>query len=93
LLVVNATSPLKPASRLKLSSDHVLVSALKPSDDGRGTIVRLFGASGKAERVTLSWSDPVPRRIWLSNMSEEPRQELSNTVDVPAWGIVTLRAE
>ena len=93
LLVANPANSLKPQPRLKLSSNRVLVSALKPSDDGRGTIVRLFGASGKAERVKLSWADPVPHRLWLSDLSEEPAQEIGNSVEVPGWGIVTLRAE
>jgi hypothetical protein len=93
LLVATAFTSQKPEPRLKLSSQRVAVSVLKPSDDGRGTIVRLFGASGTAERVKLTWAEPVPHRIWLSDLSEEPKQEVSNTVDVPAWGIVTLRAE
>ena len=80
-------------SRLRLSSDKVLVTALKPSDDGKGWIVRLFGASGKAEKVKLSWSVPAPSHVWLSDLSEEPAQEAGHAIEVPGWGIVTLRAE
>jgi len=93
LLVAKAPAQSLAKPRLKLSTSRVLVSALKPSDDRRAIIVRLFGASGTTQSVKLSWAEPVPHHIWLSNTSEEPMQELGNTVEVPAWGIVTLRAE
>src|SRR5262249_40114977 len=92
LLVSRASgsSPARP--RLKLSSGRVLVSAFKPSDDGQGWIVRLFGASGKSQKISLSWSAPEPRDLWLSDFSEKPKQRIGRTVEVPGWGIVTLRA-
>jgi alpha-mannosidase len=76
-----------------LSSDKVVVTAFKPSDDGKGWIVRLFGASGKAEKVKLTWAKPAPRQVWLSDTSELPRQAVSGSVEVPGWSIVTLRAQ
>jgi alpha-mannosidase len=79
--------------RLKLSSDKVLVSAVKPSDDGKALIVRLFNASGKAERVKLAWANPAPRQVWLSDTSEQPRGKAGSAIEVPGWGLVTLRAE
>ena len=73
--------------------DKVVITAFKPSDDGKAWIVRLFGASGKAEKVKLSWASPAPRQIWLSDTSELPREKAAPVVEVPGWGIVTLRAE
>src|SRR6185369_9638169 len=93
LVAINASAEYPVKSRLQLSSDKVLVTAFKPCDDGKGWIVRLFGASGKAEKVKLSWSAPAPHQVWISDLSEEPLREASNSVDVPGWGIVTLRAE
>jgi hypothetical protein len=93
LLVTRASSspPAKP--RLKLSTDDVLVTALKPSDDGKATIARLFGASGITRKVKLSWSEPAPAKVWLSDTSERPGATVPGAIEVPAWGIVTLRAE
>jgi hypothetical protein len=93
LIVRKAAGQHTVPSRLRLSSDKVLVSALKPADDGRGWIVRLFGASGQTERVKLTWDKPSPSHFWLSDLSEEPRQEIGRSIEVPAWGIVTVRAE
>jgi alpha-mannosidase len=93
LIVVPASggAPAKP--RLALSSDKVLITAFKPSDDGKARIVRLFGASGETEKVKLSWASPAPRQVWFSDTSELPRQKATPIIEVPSWGIVTLRAE
>jgi hypothetical protein len=93
LIVTKAYGEHAAPSRLQLSTGKVLVSALKPSDDGRGWIVRLFGASGKYQKVKLTWGKPSPKHVWLSDLSEAPKRETGNSVDVPGWGIVTLRAE
>ena len=81
------------ASRLQVEGAGVLVSAMKPSDDGRAIIVRLFGASGKDATAQLTWSDPVPKKTWLSDASEQPLKEAGDRIEVPGWGTVTLRAE
>ena len=93
LLAFKAAGTRPAKSRLTLSSNKVLVTALKPADDGRGYIVRLFGASGKPERVKLSWGEPSPAHVWLSDLSEEPEAEAGHAIEVPPWGIVTLRAQ
>jgi len=93
LICIPASGPASAKPRLVLSSDKVVITAFKPSDDGKAWIVRLFGASGKTEKVKLSWANPVPRQVWLSDTSEQPRTAAAPAVEVPGWGIVTLRAE
>jgi hypothetical protein len=93
LIVAPASGPTAAKPRLELSSDKVVVTAFKPSDDGKGWIVRLFGASGKAEQVKLAWASPAPQHVWLSDTSEKPRDPAGPSFEVPGWGIVTLRAE
>jgi len=93
LIVLPASGPLPAQTRLELSSDKVVVTALKPSDDGKAWIVRLFGASGQPQTVKLAWAKPAPHQLWLSDTSEKPRQKAGPSIEVPAWGIVTLRAE
>ena len=91
--ILAAAGPAPAQPRLGLSSDKVVVTAFKPSDDGKGWIVRLFGASGKPEKVKLAWASPTPKQVWLSDTSEQPRELADASVAVPGWGIVTLRAE
>jgi hypothetical protein len=54
LIAAPASGPTPPKPRFELSSDKVVVTAFKPSDDGKAWIVRLFGASGKNEKVKLA---------------------------------------
>lgn len=92
LVVLPARGPL-PHAPVRLSNQSVMVSALKPSDDGKGMVLRLFGLSDRAEKVTLAWSEPRPARVFLSDNSERPRQACGDSVEVPAHSLVTLRAE
>lgn len=78
---------------LRVEPSDVIVTALKPSDDGKAWIVRLFGAGTEPASATLTWSKPVPRRLWLSDTSERPIQKIIGAVTVPARGLVTIRAE
>jgi alpha-mannosidase len=66
---------------------------MKPSEDGRALIVRLFGASGRDAVTELTWSEPVPKSVWASDASEKPLKPITGPVEVPAYGLVTIRAE
>jgi alpha-mannosidase len=92
-LVVTGPAPTKPQSLVKVEGEGVIVTALKPSDDGKAYIVRLFGSSAKPAQATLTWAEPKPGKMWLSDTSEKALQEISGPVSVPAWGIVTVRVE
>ncbi|MBN1418740.1 MAG: hypothetical protein JXP34_08180, partial [Planctomycetes bacterium] len=81
------------APRLRVEPEDVIATALKPTDDGTGWIIRLFGASGEARRARLIWSDPAPRRIARTDLGEAPGEPIPGEIDVPAWGLVTIRAD
>ena len=93
LLVVAGGSSSSGKPRLKVSGKGILTTAFKLADDGQGWIVRLFGASGKTQKAKLLWADPVPRELWLSNLSEKPLQKVKDAIEVPGWGIVTILAK
>lgn len=83
----------RETSLLRVEPASVIVTGLKPSDDGRALIIRLLGASREAAAARLTWPGLAPKRLWLSDTSERPRREISGDVRVPSWGLVTLRAE
>ncbi len=86
-------APNEITSRLRLDWDDVLVTAFKPSRHGKALIVRLYGASGEPRKVSLAWSDPQPTRVCLSDFTETCGKEIAGPVEVPGYGLVTLRAE
>jgi alpha-mannosidase len=94
-LVVRKASGTVPkvAPLLYVHSKDVLVTALKPSDDGKAWIVRLFGAAGKTVHTKITWAKPEPRQIWLSDTSEKRRRKANECIEVPTYDLVTLRAE
>ena len=91
-LLTHAAGHQPIASLLKISPSDVLVSALKPSDDGKALIVRLFGASGQTRTASLDWVC-APKAVYLSDTSEKAGQKINGPVSVPGFGLVTLRVE
>ncbi|HTZ72660.1 MAG TPA: glycosyl hydrolase-related protein, partial [Candidatus Aquilonibacter sp.] len=77
---------------LFVEPDDVLVTALKPSDDGAAWIVRLFSASGEDRAAKLMWPGK-PRKVWLSGTNEAAGAEAGDSILVPGWDVVTLRIE
>jgi len=77
---------------VRVEPSGVVLTALKPSEDGDAWIVRLFGASGRPERATLTWGEHKDMKAWMSNLAEEQGPPVTGPVDVPPYGMVTLRA-
>ena len=78
-------------SLLRVEPADVLVETLKPADDGHGIIIRLFGASGEKKSATLDWTGHKPKAVFLSNTSEREGETVNGPVEVPGYGLVTLR--
>jgi hypothetical protein len=94
LLAVPARDGERPGpSLLRVEPEDVIVTALKPSDDGRALIVRLFGASGQTRTAALGWGQRQPRAVFLSDTSERPGRRVGDRIEVPAYGLVSIRAE
>lgn len=56
-------------SLIGLTSQHVVLDTVKPAEDGRGSILRLYESSGGREKITLQWSQPCTG-IYLSDALE-----------------------
>jgi hypothetical protein len=66
---------------------------LKPSDEGRAWIVRLFGAGGRTVKTPVIWKGIEPKNIWLSDTGENRLRKWTGPLEVPAYGLVVLRVE
>lgn len=94
LLVVPALDDkLLSVPLLTVSSPDVLVLDLKPSDDRKAWIVRLFNAAAKDRSVKLHWRSPVPQAVYMSDTSEQAGEKVGRTITVPGNGLTVLRVE
>jgi alpha-mannosidase len=94
LLARPARAKASEAPQLQVSPADVLVTAWKPSQDGKAWILRLYGASGKDSSAKIRWGKGCePHAVFLSDLSEQPAQAVKGSVPVPGFGVVTLRAQ
>lgn len=93
LIATRARGQQTPKPLFTLNSSDVVVVGLKPSDDQKALIVRLFGASGKDRKVKLHWGSTQPKSVHLSDTGERPGRSIGDLVAVPGYGLITLRAE
>jgi alpha-mannosidase len=77
---------------LTLEPASVIVTGLKPSDDGRSLIVRLLNVSDSPAAAEIAWPQQVVG-VYSSSTAEREGEVLQGKIEVPARGLVTLRAE
>jgi alpha-mannosidase len=94
-LLVRPAQGAAPSERplLELDTPDVIVASIKPSDDRRAIIVRLFAAAGKRATTRLHWERNAPKAVWRSNLAEERVSAVTGPIEMPGYGLVTLRAE
>jgi alpha-mannosidase len=94
LLAVRAQAT-KPSGipLLTVAPEDVIVTALKPSEDGQALIVRLFGASEQVQSARLTWGGAPPAAVFLTDTSERAGEPIQGPIAVPACGLVSVRAE
>lgn len=79
--------------RLAIDGNGVIATLFKRTDDGKGWIVRLWGASGKSTDAKVRWL-AGPSKMWVSDVAEEKLTPIKDSgVTVPGWGEVTVRIE
>jgi hypothetical protein len=80
-------------SFMRVHPDDVLALTLKPSDDGKAWVVRLFNASGEPRKATLTWPKLAVGKMWRSNLAEKQLDPAPDEVPMGAWELVTLRID
>jgi hypothetical protein len=78
--------------------EHVVLSALKPAEAGAGFVARFQEIAGHASAARLSLPGRPVRAAWRTDLVERDLGPLavvdgSIEVDVPAWGLATVRFE
>ncbi len=91
-VLADAQAP-KVGSLFSIAPAEVLATSVKPSDDGRALVVRLWNAGTRPVQARIAWQAVQPRRLTRSSPAEEAGAAVDGPVDLPPLGIVTLRAE
>ena len=82
-----------PARRsiLRVEPAGLIVTVFKPSEDAQAWIMRLFNTGERSTEAQLSWVEPGPPTVWLSNLAEEQISKLTMPIKMAPYEIVTLR--
>jgi alpha-mannosidase len=93
LLLIPAENRLKDGkSLLSVEPASVIVTSLKPSDDRKGYIVRLYNAGDDLARAVIHWNRGKVR-IFMSNVSEEKNGEVRFPILLPKYGVAAVRVD
>ena len=63
---------------------------MKPVDDGKKIIVRLFNTSADEKSAKFIWGSLRPKEVYLSNLFEEKVEKSDELLKIPGYGIRTL---
>ncbi len=93
LIAAPAAGPAPARSLIGISDGPIMITSIKPSHDGKALILRLYNTGAAAAQATLKWEAVAPKSISVSGLLEAPGAPATDTVDLPAYEVETLRAE
>ncbi len=83
------------SSMLAVSGDEVIVSAFKPAESGKGTVVRLWNLSVNESKCVVSMTDPIKECTSVTHVETdiEPIEVTSGEVELtlPSGAMHTIR--
>ncbi len=80
------------SSLLSIDNGKVHVTAIKPSEDGKAIVVRMFNPTDDVQTVNLN-SGFEYKKIYLAGMDETIKHEISNDIELAHKKIVTVYIE
>ena len=93
LIAAPAAGPAPAGSLVEISSGPMMITSIKPSNDGKALILRLYNTGDALAQATLKWGAVAPKSISVSSLLEETGAPAGDKVVLPAYEVETLRAE
>jgi len=93
LIAAPAAGPAPSGPLVEISPGPIMITSLEPSSDGKALILRLYNTGPTAAQASLKWKALTPKAIFVSDLLEDTGAPASDTVDLPAYEVRTLRAE
>ena len=90
-VAANGNPKLSPL--VAVDNDRVCVTILKPTADGKSTILRLRSLSDKPENVKLSFPAGAPKSVRFCPIEERAGEPVAGAVSLLPYGLVTMRVE
>jgi len=78
---------------IAVDNDRVCVTILKPTADGKDTIVRLRSLSAQPEALKLTFPAGPPKSVRVCALEEIPGDPVGDAITIPALGLLTLSVE
>lgn len=72
-----------------LTNNNVIVALLKPVDDGKGILVRLYNPGNEVETVSFNFGTKKPK-LYLTGPNGEDGEKTKNEFKIPPLGIRTV---
>ncbi len=79
-------------SLLLVEPRDVIVTAIKPTTDGKKVAIRLFNSAPEERSATLIWGSLRPKEVYLSDPFEQALERSGDTIQFPGYGIRTILA-
>jgi len=76
-----------------IEPEDIVVSMLKPGEDGKKLVIRLFNTSQQERTSKFIWNTFQPQKVHLSNLFEEQLMNIENSFTIPGYGIRTIVAK
>lgn len=81
-------------SQLEISNPAIVLSAFKPSEDGKGAIVRMYNPSDRSLSTKVSW--PKAGKVFECNLEEQDPKRIGDglsevALELAPYKIVTLK--
>ena len=93
LIATPATGSPPALPLVEISAGPILLTSLKPSNDGKALILRLYNIGDTTAHASLKWNSVVPKALSVSDLLEKVGAAASTTVELSAYEVRTLRAD
>lgn len=93
LLLRYTDKPQACNSLFTIQDSAIVLTFIKPADDGKGYIIRLFNTSASARALDIEWQRLVPQKIFLSNNLEDRLAEINFPLIMMGIEVLTIRIE
>ena len=77
---------------MSVDNKNIHISAIKPSEDGKGIVIRMFNPTDDTETINFNFGFKFSN-LYIADMDENIKEKTESKINVGAKKIVTLYVE